>query len=81
MSFGEYLFLQGGDQEMTLGGPRHDYIERNEIFMPRIQKKDLEDSGIHQNKAEHERRWAQGAQRGRPPWPLHQLGAISWILL
>jgi hypothetical protein len=47
--------------------------------MPRIQKKDLEESGIHQNKAEHERIPGEGAQRGRLPCPPNQSGVASWI--
>jgi len=45
----------------------HDYIERNEISMPCMKKKDLEESGSHQNEGEPEERWGQGGQAGRSP--------------
>jgi len=38
-------------------------------FTPYMKKKDLEESGIHQNEGEGERSQGQGRQRGRPPSP------------
>jgi len=47
----------------------HDYIERKEISMPHIQKKDLEESGSHQNEEEHDWTPSQGGQGRRLPSP------------
>jgi hypothetical protein len=60
----------GGYQELTPWRPTcHDYKERNKISTPHIQKKDLEESKIHQNKAEHEAESGEGRLEGAAALP------------